>query len=226
MTNPIGSVLRGLRTLLRDQRGIALIEFAYVTPLVAVISLYGLELSNLALANLRVSQVASNLADTVSRVGENSTLSEKRIRESDINDAFSAISLQAGTRQLTARGRIILSSLERNSTGGQWIHWQRCKGARNHVSSYGVAGNGATGNSFMGMGEPGRLITAPPDSAVMFVEVVYAYEPLIHDRLIGAQIINAKAAFLVRERRDLDNADNPANPSPAAVPASCTVFAA
>lgn len=223
---------RRLRTLARSERGVALIEFAYATPVVMALSLYGLELANLTITNQRVSQIAANLADTASRIGENTTLSQKRIRESDINDAFAAISLQGGRIPLTTRGRIILSSLERNATNGQWIHWQRCKGLRNHVSSYGVAGAGATGNggsgdAFRGMGDPGQpLIQAPANSAVMFVEIVYAYEPLINSRLVGEHIIRAKAAFLVRERRDLDDADNPANPAPAAPINSCAVFSA
>lgn len=224
--------VRRLRPLARSERGVALIEFAYAAPIVMVLSLYGLELTHLTITNQRISKIAANLADTTSRVGENVGLAQKRIRESDINDAFAAINLQAGRMQLTARGRIILSSLERNATNGQWIHWQRCKGMRNQVSSYGVAGAGATGNggtgdAFQGMGDPGQpVIKAPANSAVMFVEIVYAYEPLIHSRLLGEQIIRAKAAMLVRERRDLDDADNPANPAPAAPVNSCAVFSA
>src|SRR3546814_13154337 len=42
-------------------------------------------------------------------------------------------------------GRIILSSLERNDDGGQWIHWQRCYGDLDVESSYGEAGDGEEG---------------------------------------------------------------------------------
>ena len=219
------SVRKQLRAIATNERGVALIEFAYVTPIVIALGVYGLELTNFALAHMRVSQVAGNLAATAARVGENSTLAEKQIRESDINDTFAAVRSQAGRWQLTERGRIILSSLERNAAGGNWIHWQRCIGAKSHTSSYGVAGDGATGIAFLGMGDAGQELTAPTDGAVMFVEIAYDYEPIIDEALLGPQTIRAKSAFIVRERRDLDDADNPANPT-TQPEADCAVFAA
>lgn len=213
-----------VRRLARDARGVALIEFAYATPVVMAITLYGLELSNLALANLRTSQIATTVADTASRVGENATLAEKRIRESDVNDVFEYVRRRSGVRDIATRGRIILSSLERNPAGGNWIQWQRCIGARNEVSSYGVEGDGATGTGFAGMGPPGQELQAPVDGAVMFAEVVYAYKPIIHERLLGETIIRARSAFLVRERRDLDNSTEQVNPDDTGTPSSCAVF--
>jgi hypothetical protein len=218
----LGVTLAGL---LRSTRGVAMIEFAYATPVIMVMGLYGLELSSYGLANLRASQIAANLADTASRIGENIPLANKQIRESDINDAFQAVRLQSAGIDIPNRGRIILSSLERNAAGGQWIHWQRCLGRKNVVSSYGVAGAGATGTGFPGMGPPGQPpITAPPASAVMFVEVNVDYRPVVHERLLGPKVIHAKAAFLVRDRRDLAPANNPSNPAPAATRATCNLF--
>lgn len=211
-------------TLLRNTRGVALIEFAYATPVIMTMGLYGLELSSFALANLRASQIASNLADTTSRIGENIPLANKQIRESDINDAFQAVRLQSAGIDIPNRGRVILSSLERNAAGGQWIHWQRCLGRKNITSSYGQAGEGTTGTTFPGMGAATKEIKAPPASAVMFVEVVVDYKPVVHQRLLGPKVIRAKAAFLVRDRRDLAPANNPSNPAPAATPANCDQF--
>lgn len=212
------------RRLGKSTRGVAMIEFALAAPIVLGLGTYGIEVTNLALAHMRVSQIASNLADTASRVGENSSLSEKQIRETDINDAMQAVRLQNLGTSVAENGRVILSSLERNAQGGQWVHWQRCLGRKNHVSSYGLAGDGATGTALTGMGESGRQLVAPPDSAVMFVEVVYDYQPIVSEALLGPKTITAMAAFLVRERRDLDTADNPSNPTPSAPIASCANF--
>lgn len=212
--------------LLRNTRGVALIEFAYATPVIMALGLYGLELSNFALANLRASQIASNLADTASRIGENIPLANKQIRESDINDAFQAVRLQSGSLDISNRGRIILSSLEnRSPSAGQTIRWQRCLGKLNKISTYGVQGEGASVTTFLGMGDPGEpLIAAPAGSAVMFVEVFVDYKPVVNNRLMGPKTIHAKAAFLVRDRRDLTPANNPSNPAPAATPATCNLF--
>ncbi|HEY6917125.1 MAG TPA: histidine kinase, partial [Allosphingosinicella sp.] len=75
-----------------------------------------------------------------------------------------------------------------------------------------------------GMGDAGYKIMAPKNSAVMFVEVIYRYEPLISDALFGEPIIRSKAAFMVRDLRDLSDASNPANPAPAAPSYTCDKY--
>ncbi|RZL72695.1 MAG: histidine kinase [Sphingomonas sp.] len=126
---------------LRDDRsGLALLEFAFTAPLVVTLGLYGVETANLAIANLRVSQVALNLADNASRVGVQSSLVTQQLREIDINDTLAAVKAQGAGWDLTTRGRITLSSLEADATGKQTIHWQRCFGLKSgagYDSSYG-----------------------------------------------------------------------------------------
>lgn len=202
------------RRLARCTSGLALTEFAYAAPMFALLGMTGLELSNYTLAHLRISQVASNVADVLSRSGESDGLGMKHIRESDINDAFQAVSRQSGNLDLVNRGRIIVSSLEQNSAGGQWIRWQRCFGARtSYISSYGVQNDGATGAPVLqGMGNTGAMATAPDAaSAVMYVEVKYDYKPLIAFKFIAQaqSLIVTRAAFLVRDRRDLATTMNP-----------------
>src|SRR3546814_14387648 len=82
-------------------------------------------------------------------------------------------------------GRIILSSLERNDDGGQWIHWQRCYGDLDVESSYGEAGDGEEGTDFPGMGFEGAEVTAAAGTAVMFVENYYDYQPLLYGKVVG-----------------------------------------
>lgn len=215
------TILRKLvRRLARDRRGVAHLEFALAAPLVVLLGLGGLEAANLALAQLRISQISSNLADTASRIGDTNGMSLKQIREADINDAFEGARLQMASTPVASRGRIILSSLEQNSAGGQFIRWQRCLGLAQYNSDY-AAGVGVTGTSFPGIGPSGEEIQAPPGSAVMFAEVIYRYQPVVTDAFFGEPVLKAKAAFLVRDRRDLSAANNPGNPSPAAAPMTC-----
>ena len=213
-----------LRRLARDDRAIALSEFALASPLILMLGMVGVESSNLALVHMRVSQIAANLADTTSRVGQDSVLSLKQIRETDINDAFQAVRLQSGNYNITTYGRVILSSLETNASNGQYIRWQRCVGKLNVTSSYGVAGNGATGTSFPGMGPSGAEIKAPNGQAVMFVEIQYDYQPLISNRFFGPKRIKTTSAFIVRDPRDLSSANNPSNPAPTVTASSCSVY--
>ena len=54
-----------------------------------------------------------------------------------------------------------------------------------------------------GMGPPGVEVMAQPGDAVMFVELVYNYRPLVSDRFIGNREIRAIGSFTVRDKRDL-----------------------
>lgn len=210
-----------LKRLFRDESGLALIEFAYVMPVVTALGMLGIEVAHYAHTNLKVSQIALALADNASRVGETNPLSLKQLRESDINDVFQGARLQSDNLDLLQNGRITLSSLERNNAGGQWIHWQRCIGMKPYDSSYGTAGDGMTGTAFPGMGPANARVQAPPSSAVMFVEVNYDYEPIMAGWLIGPKRIHATASFIVRDQRDLTQVYNPA---PQAVIADCNTY--
>ncbi|SFN78439.1 TadE/TadG family type IV pilus assembly protein [Sphingomonas sp. OK281] len=140
MTRASSRLAAVLRRLRDDRSGLALLEFAFTAPLVVTLGLYGVETANLAITNLRVSQVALNLADNASRVGVQSSLVTQQLREIDVNDTFAAVKTQGQAWDLTTRGRITLSSLEADTTGKQTIHWQRCLGLKSGVgydSGYG-----------------------------------------------------------------------------------------
>lgn len=221
--------LAALGRLRSDVSGMAMIEFAYALPLMLGLGGYGIEMANLATVNQKISQSALALADNMSRVGAESALSTVQIRESDINDSFIGLTRQTGTLNLTSNGRVILSSLEQNASGGQWIHWQRCIGTKNVASSYGPQGTGATGTSFAGMGSPSARITAPPGSAVMFVEITYDYRALFGTMFFPARTIRYEASFVVRDNRDLVGPSGGVgvyNPNPAAPVRACNAFTA
>ena len=55
------------RNLARDQSGLAMIEFAYTAPFLAVLGLGGVEIANYSITHMRVSQIAVSLADNASR---------------------------------------------------------------------------------------------------------------------------------------------------------------
>lgn len=228
-------IRRFTNKLRADTSGLALIEFAYSLPLLVGLVGYGLELTNLAGANLKVSQAANALADNMSRVGLESSLALTQLREADVNDGFIGLKKQADALDITNNGRIILSSLERNAQGGQWIHWQRCLGTKNYPSTYGNAGDGATGTTFQGMGPATAKVTAPvAGSAVMVVEIIYDYKPLFTTMFFPAKQIKYHASFIVRDDRDLRgpfDSTRPEgygiyNPSPTAPVRSCNLFTA
>ncbi len=209
-----------LHSLAGARSGVAAIEFALTLPFLTAAGLYGTELTWFMLVNMKVSQVAMQAADNASRIGDTATLQQRKIYESDINDLLIGANLDGGAMvNMLKNGRVIISSLEVNSVDKQYIHWQRCKGLKNVVSSYGVAGD--IKNS--GIGPAGHEVTAIADDAVIFVEISYDYQPLVTDKFIKDRNIRAVASFNVRDSRDLSQIYQY---SPPASVASCSTFSA
>lgn len=190
--------------LLSNRSGMALIEFAFTLPIFTGLGFYGIEVSNLAITQMKMSQVALNMADNASRIGTlNATLGAKVITEQQINDVFQAAALQVGAAGLYQDGRTILSSLELNASGGQTIMWQRCKGLQFDGPNYGPQGTGATGTSFPGMGPSGDQVKATSGTAVMYVELNYTYPPLFGSMFMGDRELHQEAAYIVRDSREI-----------------------
>ena len=205
--------------ILCDNRATVIVEMAFAIPFLVLVGFAGIEIANLTLTNTRVSNLGLSAADNASRIAFGNNLSLPRVREIDINQVFTGVQEQAGGMNFQANGKIILSSLERNADGGQWIHWQRCYGNLAVSSSYGTQGQGATGTAIAGMGPAGRQVSASTGTAVMFVEIVYDYQPLIYGKWLGVKRIRSTAAFNIREARDLTQVYNPA---PAVTASTCT----
>lgn len=211
--------LRGaLNRLRRDQRAVAMIEAAFTMPTLIFGGLAGLEVANLMITHTRVSSIALSVADNASRISSGSNLALPQVRETDVNDVFTGAQLQAGNLNLLANGRILLSSLELNAEGGQWLHWQRCYGSKPYGSRYGSQGTGATGTGYPGMGPSGREVKASVGAPVMFVEIYYDYQPFMFESFIGNKRIEYTASFTARDARDTSNIFNPA---PAATVNAC-----
>lgn len=214
---------KNLRRWAADSSGVAMTEFALALPLLLTAGLWGTEAANLAITHMRVNQLAIHIADNGARIGDTSTLENRKIYESDINDLLLGSHLQASGLDFYDHGRTIISSLETHpDSGNQYIHWQRCKGAKNWNSSYGVAGDGSV-TSLSGIGPAGEQVTAPPGGAVIFVEVAYDYQPIVSERFVSATTITATAAFIVRDSRDLSQIYQRSALSPDPV-SGCAVF--
>ena len=193
------------RRLLAARSGVAAVEFAITLPFLLGAGLMGLEVANRAVVQMQLSQLAAHVADNASRIGDTATLQDRRIYENDINDLFRGALIQAGRRvDLFENGRVIISSLEvvPETEDRQYIHWQRCMGKKEHVSSYGLEGDGINGG-FPGMGPKGEEVWAFPDEAVMFVEIAYDYESIIGGTFGFDDEVLVTASFTVRDDRDL-----------------------
>ncbi len=215
--NACSSLLRRLR---RDERAVAMIEFAYALPIFVALSVGGVELSHYITTKMRVSQIALHIADHAARIGAGTQLAQKTVTETQINDLFVGSGLQANELKLFEKGRVILSSLEPvanpNPTNRFKIGWQRCRGMKVHNSTYGASGD----TNLTGIGPAARQVRAPADGATMFVEVSYTYKPIIATRYAPSLQITEIASFPVRDRRDTSQVYN----TEGAPRALCTTF--
>lgn len=183
------------------ESGLAFVEFALSLPILTTLVLVGLETANLAMAHLRISNIAMLASDNASRVRD-------RIDEGDVIELLTGAKMTGDTISFRQHGRIILSSVEPNAAGangtstGQWIHWQRCDGAKVVSSSYGAQGTGQNNASLQAVGPAGNQIAATTGTAIMLVEVVYDYQPLVSSAIFGARTIRYESAFNVRQRTD------------------------
>ena len=192
------------RSLLHCTSGLALIEFAILLPVLLLLGLGGLELSNLTGAYLRVNTIAIKTADHAARI-------RSSIDEADINELFLGAKTMGAKIDFANHGRIILSSIEplMNSASppqvvNQYLRWQRCTGASAANSTHGNEGDGASGTAnAAGYGLPGKpKIKAAANTVVMLAEVAYDYQPLLSSSWFGPITIRVAQSITVRERTD------------------------
>jgi Flp pilus assembly protein TadG len=187
--------------LLADTCGASIIEFALTAPLLITLGMYGTEIAYMANVNMQVSQIATSVGDNASRIGQTDNSSvTPTVTEADINSVMSGAITQGHGINFATKGRIILSSLEKDAASGrQFIHWQRCKGILSRTSNYPV-GTGGSGP----LGQGGTTVTAPSTSAaVMFVEIFYRYDGLFGTTFVSNVEFRQEVAFLTRDDRNL-----------------------
>lgn len=207
---PVSRTVALLRRLRADRNAAAIVEIGLSMPVLMGLALAGVEVVNLADLHVRLNQLSITVADNASRAKQAVIGNAPRMREYDVNQVFTGASLQVADLDFPNRGRVILSSLQTNSSGGQWIQWQRCWGSRTYASRYGVQGTGASGTSFAGMGPVTSRMTAETGTAIMFVEVAYQYRPLFFTGVVNSTVIRKESAVYVRDDRDLTQIYNPA----------------
>lgn len=143
------------RTLLRDERGMALIEFAFVLPILLLLYLGGAELCNAMSCSRKVTIAARATADLTSQYAVMTT--------SDVQTVLAA----AGTimTPFSAAGAMVrVSEIAVDANGNATIAWSQ---AINGTAR-------AVGSAFIA---PTGLLT--PGTYLIVGEVSYAWQPVI-----------------------------------------------
>lgn len=193
---------RRIHRLARDVHGVSTIEFAIVLPFFLFAIMGALEIGNYALTYQRLNALTAQMADAGARVPQ-------EIDESDVAKIMMGANVNATTLDLRARGRIMLSSVQRNAANnGNWIRWQRCSGDKKaETSIYGPQDTGRTGPGMQGITYKGNTINPPAGSAVIIAETAYTYRPIIANGFINGIALDPdmrmQTAHIVRQRTAL-----------------------
>lgn len=175
-----------------------MIEFALSLIFLVPIAMVGIELANLAVVTLRLNQLAMMVSDNVARY-------RGSIDEAQVDEVMTGVAFAGRTIEFGARGRVIVSTVEGNGqTGAQAgykITWQRCFGAKSVDSSYGQEGAGATDATLAtGMGPATNKVKPVDNSALIFAELRYTYQPIVGTGFIAPRELSSLQSFTVRDR--------------------------
>jgi len=187
-----------VRGLSRDRSGVAMVEFTLSLLFLLPIALTGIETANLAVTTLRLNQLAMMASDNVARY-------RGGIDEAQVDEVMTGLAFAGRAINFGEQGRVIVSTVEPNGqTGtqaGYKITWQRCFGAKNVVSSYGLEGAGTTDSSLAaGIGPTGNKVRPVDNSALIFAELRYTYKPLVGSAFMPTREMSSLQSFTVRDR--------------------------
>ena len=171
----MATLIQNIRTMLRDTRGAALIEFVMFAPIVAVLAYGATEISRYILLQQKLERMSYTVNDMV-------TMAEGAQQGTDptpLTLTLTRLNQILGTRENqfspfnfgSNAGGVIVTSIHQEPGEAPRIVWQHAVGATN------------TGESTLGSGidTPITLPTGAPmfdDENMIVVETMYTYQPL------------------------------------------------
>jgi Flp pilus assembly protein TadG len=150
-----------IRRLMHDGNGVAGIEMAITMPVLLLLLCGGSEIALYARSHFQASQMASTVADAVSRY--------ESLTASDVTSIFTVTSEIMGTDDFSKNGYVILSSVSRMGGATPVVAWQCKGGALASASKIGIVNKAAT--------LPGNLTLDDTDNVIV-AEVFYRHTPM------------------------------------------------
>ncbi|MEM8799508.1 MAG: TadE/TadG family type IV pilus assembly protein [Pseudomonadota bacterium] len=171
--------------LRRSEAGAALVEAAFIMPIIVGMVFGGLEIGRYVFDIQRAGRVAMSTADLISRNDEISTT-----QLSSLLDAANEI---VGSESFSTKARVIVSYVRRTGSSAPTIEWQETRGP-DGLGEPLVGSVGATATL-------PETVTLDEDEAVVVSEIYHPYSPLVFDSLLGDRTIYRVAYFRPRYGR-------------------------
>ena len=160
-------LLKILRRYQRNERGVAAVEFALVSPILFSLLLGGVEISRYILVHQKAEKMVYSVADVISQLED--------VTSGDVDAVLGASTeFMNPYDNFDANGILFLSNVHKDpGDPDQEVRWQ-CSGggSLSAVSRVGEVDNGAAVL-------PGTMVLADDDDVIV-AEVVYTYQPVIN----------------------------------------------
>jgi hypothetical protein len=166
-----------LRRFWRDDRGLAVMEFAFALPVLVVILLGCFDAARFVLINQKMARVAAQSADLVAQLDV--------VTEAEMDDLFVAAESTAEPFLLDTEGKVIVSSVFRPYSPAEavpTITWQReTDGSLIATSHLGPEGQNDP--------ELPEGFTLRNGENTIVAEVFFQYEPVFFDAVFEARVL-------------------------------------
>ncbi len=188
-TGGLGRTFRRLKSFVRNESGLALIEFAYTLPLFMGAGLVGLEFTNVVLAHQKSERVSSTVADQIAA-------NQIPPSEAQIRDMYRGVAQISQPFEFAPNGNVIVTAVvgvfdDDDNEVQNKIAWQRCLAKDSFDSGLGTEWTGTNDIA------DGPSVDLPNDvdlgqnQMVIVSEVFFPYKEIVSKKLVAKFLPNS-----------------------------------
>lgn len=162
-----------LSKFIRNNHGVAAVEFALLMPILLLLFLSGFELTRYVLLNQKLSKTAASMSDLISRLPS--------VTEFEVQNSFNAVQHLMSPYHEPEGTKVIITSVI-NDAGTVRVNWQRCGGGSFAVTS--------------AIGAEGELATLPAGFTLedkedtIIAEIFYNFVPILAPETVGPGVLS------------------------------------
>ncbi|USG62937.1 pilus assembly protein [Sneathiella marina] len=184
----------GIYSFIRNRRGVAMVEFAMLLPLLMLLAAGSFEVARYALIMQKLDRIVATLSDLVARSG-NETMTE-----TEVSNIMDSAFYMAQPFDITGDAMMILTSVEGRAGQAPQILSQRSSGTVAGAAS--TIGTTINGNATLPSAFPdaGSGETLNDGETLIVAELVYNYSPYLIGNIgfFGDQVFYRNAFFRPR----------------------------
>lgn len=160
-----------IKKLKNNQKGIALIEFAIILPVVVVLFLGCVDVVIYVVAHQKISRAAYTMSNLLTQMDQGLT-------ESQVNDMILALNQVSNPYDIENNGKAVMTAIIGNGVDGSApstlsVAWKRCFGTVAGLGTYGAPGTTVSQSAI-----PVNTIVTTKQILII-TEISYQYTPII-----------------------------------------------